>query len=99
MLRVAAVEMSVAYIAFIGFIPLLFYSSRAQKMSILFLCCFALPILCLLGITIPNVGTLLRMRYGYWYVMMGLGVVGWSLAIDRWRQRGASKADVSPATA
>ena len=97
MLRVAAVEMTVAYIAFFGFFPLLLLSSKADKMRILFLFGFALPILCLLGITIPNVGTLLRMRYGYWYLMVGLGVVGWSLAIARWRRRTAGKVEPSPA--
>ena len=87
MIKVAAVEMSIAYATFIGFVPLFLFSSAADKRSIAFLCCFALPILCLLGITIPNVGTLLRMRYAYWYLMMGIGVVGWSLAVERWRRR------------
>jgi len=96
MLRVAAVEMTVAYIAFFGLFPLLLLSSKADKMRILFLFGFALPILCLLGITIPNVGTLLRMRYGYWYLMAGLGVVGWSLAIARWRRRTAGEVEPSP---
>jgi hypothetical protein len=95
MIRLAAVEMTIAYAAFVGFVPLLLFSSAAHKRSIAFLCCFALPILCLLGITIPNVGTLLRMRYGYWYVMMGLGVIGWSLAMDQWRGRKAVKAEPS----
>lgn len=97
MLRLAAVEMSIAYVALLGFVPLLLFSSAADRMKILFLCSFALPILCLLGITIPNVGTLLRMRYGYWYVMLGLGVAGWGLALERWRRWQSGKTIASPA--
>ena len=98
MIRVAAVEMTVAYAVFFGFVPLLLATGKADKRSIVFLCCFALPILCLLGITIPNVGTLLRMRYAYWYLMLALGGVGWGLAIQHWRRRKAVETSVPVAT-
>ena len=41
--------------------------------------------------------TLLRMRYGYWYVMLGLGVAGWGLALERWRRWQSRKTIASPA--
>jgi hypothetical protein len=80
---VAGVEMIVCYLLFAGYFPLLFLASHKQRKRFLLVCVFALPILCLLGMTIPNIGTLYRMRYGYFYLLVGLGIIGWGFAVSR----------------
>ena len=52
-----------------------------------------LPIILLLAITIPNIGTLYRMRYGYLQILVGLGLIGW---LDFMKSRAVSRpSDVS----
>jgi hypothetical protein len=96
MRAVAGVETIVSYVLLAGYFPLLFLASNRQRKRILLVCAFALPILCLLGVTIPNIGTLYRMRYSYFYLLEGLGIIGWGLAVSRLRTMRQRSAELYP---
>lgn len=76
-------EMLMAYLLLPGIVFLL-WSTRAKPRALLILViAFILPIILLLATTIPNIGTLYRMRYGYLQALVGLGVMGWIVFIKR----------------
>lgn len=81
MRAVAGVETMISYVLFAGFLPLLLLANIEQRKRIIFACVFVLPILCILAITIPNIGTLYRMRYGYFYLLIGFGIIGWGFFV------------------
>lgn len=81
MTRLVAVgEMFIYYLCAPGILILLYYNRKpAVLMSIYFACFFLL----VYGFTQANLGTLYRYRYGYFFVMLMLGVLGWVTWLDR----------------
>jgi hypothetical protein len=84
----AGFEMALSYTLYLGFVPLLWLSSAGNRKGIIFVVLIVTPILVLLAITIPNVGTLYRMRYGYFFLLTGFGLVGWGMLVEWLRARG-----------
>ena len=77
---VAAGEMFIYYLCVPGILLLLWYNrSPAVLLSIYFAGFFLL----VYGFIIANLGTLYRLRYGYLFVMLLLGVLGWFTWLDR----------------
>jgi hypothetical protein len=74
------IEMAVVYVLLFG-IPLTipFIAGRAAKTGFLILTMSAI-VICLMVMAIPIVGTLHRMRYGYFMLVAGLGAAGWVVA-------------------
>lgn len=92
MRSVSGIEMMLAYALYLGFIPLFLLSSSDVRRGVMVAMSLVVPILILLAVTIPNIGTLYRMRYGYFFLLLGLGVIGWGYAIEHWRRRRAAAA-------
>lgn len=76
MRRVAALEMSFAYVALVG-IALLAVRTPEKRYVMAVVLILAIVPMVLLGLVVCNVGTLYRMRYEYWITLVGLGILGW----------------------
>ena len=73
---VSAVEMTLSYIMLIGVFPLILYS-KEKKLPIFVVTIFSLVMLLILALVVANVGSLYRMRYAYFQIFNGLGLLGW----------------------
>ncbi len=82
MRSVAGLEMLASYVLLPGIPVLLVLAGFKRRKLLLLGLIVTLPLICLLSTTIPNVGTLYRMRYGYLQFLLGLGIIGWGCA---WR--------------
>jgi len=67
-------EMLMYYICIFGGIFLVKYN---RKPEVLITAYFAVAFLTILGFTMANLGTLYRVRYAYFFIMLMLGVLGW----------------------
>jgi peptidoglycan biosynthesis protein MviN/MurJ (putative lipid II flippase) len=67
-------EMLVFYICIFGLIFLLKYNRKPEVLITLY---FAVAFLTILGFTMANLGTLYRVSYAYFFIMLMLGVLGW----------------------
>ena len=77
---VAAGEMFIYYLCLPGVLLLLLYNRRpAVFLSIYFACFFLL----VHGVIIANLGTLYRLRFGYLFIILLLGVLGWFVWLER----------------
>jgi hypothetical protein len=47
----------------------------------------SLTLLCVLGLAVPNVGTLYRMRYPIFMLVVGLGASGWAVLFAKFSAR------------
>jgi len=86
---VASGEMLCAYLFFIG-IPFLFLNSRKVGPVTSLIIAALVPIL-VFSLATPVVGALYRFRYGFWQILLGLGILGWcalSARIERRRRKG-----------
>jgi len=83
MRRVAAVEMSVAYLLLPGLIFVIWRGGPAMRTLGL----FCIVIVIIQALAIPNVGTLYRMRYVFFHVLLGLGIVGYVSLGSAFRRR------------
>lgn len=90
----AAGETLFAYAALVGVILLLVFSLSKRKVSLVVIVSTIVPLL-MMALVVCNVGTLYRMRYVYWQVLIGLGVVGWSLVGQSGKQRASGLVDRS----
>jgi len=81
----AGIEMSFAYLVLPGAV-LLFTRREYSGVSVVALIQAVVPII-ILAQVICNVGTLYRMRYGYWQILLGLGVIGWGIGLQRWNAK------------
>lgn len=71
---VAGVEMAIFYL----FMPGLFFLIQYNRRPAVFVACyFACIFLVIYGFTSANLGTLYRLRYGYLFIILALGVLGW----------------------
>ncbi len=77
---VAVGEMSIFYLCVPGIFMLLIYNRRPPVLMALYFACFFLLIY---GFTQANIGTLYRYRYGYWFVMLTLGLLGYCTWLDK----------------
>jgi len=69
-------EMLLAYLLLPG-ILVAAWRARGRRRYVLIILAVVVPIILLLAATIPNIGTLYRMRYGYLQILVGLGMIGW----------------------
>jgi murein biosynthesis integral membrane protein MurJ len=83
---VAAGEMLIYYLCFPGLLFLLWYHRRPEVWLALYFSCFFLMVL---GFTTANLGTLYRVRYGYFFILLLMGVSGWFTLLDKvgWLKR------------
>ncbi|MHB8981064.1 hypothetical protein [Thiobacillus sp.] len=81
----AGVETVFAYPVMLG-VLLLFMRRGARGVTTVLLIQAIVPLI-LLALTVSNVGTLYRMRYGYWQILMGLGTIGWGMLFLEWNAR------------
>ena len=78
----AGMEMMIAYVL-LGGGGLLFMCNRGTRgVGLLIVLQAAIPLL-ILALVVCNIGTLYRMRYMYWHLFLGLGVIGWGMCIER----------------
>jgi hypothetical protein len=83
MKTISAVEMTSAYILLGGLIFLGPYTNRSGLPTLALVIVVSLTICLGLALVFTNVGTLYRMRYGYWQLLIGMGVVGWASLLGR----------------
>lgn len=77
---IAIGEMLIIYLC----LPGLFFLWRFHKPPpVLFTAYFAMVFLTIYGVTIANIGTLYRVRYGFEFIMVLLGVIGWLTYFDK----------------
>jgi peptidoglycan biosynthesis protein MviN/MurJ (putative lipid II flippase) len=67
-------EMLVYYICIFGIVFLLKYNRKPEVLITFY---FAVAFLTILGFTMANLGTLYRVRYAYFFILLMLGVLGW----------------------
>jgi hypothetical protein len=88
---ISGAEMLISYFLLLGFTAFL-PSIPRQKIA---LCCFvAMTCLALIGVmsfTMPNIGTLYRMRYPLFMLIVGIGASGWPILLMRIRSRRLQK--------
>jgi hypothetical protein len=78
---VSSIEMMIYYMSFLG---LLFYLHRGRfNYKILVCFIFAFVPLLLFGLTLPNIGTLYRVRYPFEMIFLTMGVCGWAHLIKK----------------
>ncbi len=85
MRRIVAVEMVIAYVLMFG-ACIWFVRNRGLRGDGLLIVVQAVVPLLVLALVVCNIGTLYRMRYGYWQILLGLGAVGWVGGISALQQ-------------
>jgi hypothetical protein len=76
--RITAFEMILIYVSLLG-IPLAIWRFyRSPELWIIFILCF--PMILILSLTVVNIGSLYRLRYGYIMTISSLGLIGIYLA-------------------
>jgi hypothetical protein len=83
MRRVAAVEMLIVYLSLVGWLPGFFLWKRRPAFYVTLLIGAAFVLL--LGLVIPNVGTLYRFRYPFLMSLVSIGLVSWLALLQRVR--------------
>lgn len=77
---VATGEMFIYYLSLPGLLLLLYYNRKPGVLLVLYFACF---FLLAYGFTQANLGTLYRYRYGYLIAVLMLGVLGWSMWLEK----------------
>ena len=85
MRAISGVEMAICYVLLLGLLPLIALLSARQRGVALVVIGLLTLTLVIMGMGIPNVGTLYRMRYGFLMTLVGFGTAGWVIAITRLR--------------
>ena len=67
-------EMAIYYLCVFGVFFLLKYNRTPKVFVAIY---FAVAFLTILGFTMANLGTLYRLRYAYFFILLTLGVLGW----------------------
>lgn len=76
MRSIVGLEMAVSYILLLGIFFLILGDER-ENPALWTILLLTFVVLLALALVICNVGTLYRMRYGVWQVLLGLGIIGW----------------------
>lgn len=77
---VATGEMIIYYLCLPGIFLLLFYNRKPEILVVIYFACFFLLVY---GFILANLGTLHRYRYGYLFIVLQLGVLGWFTWLDK----------------
>ncbi|MFA6162795.1 MAG: lipid II flippase MurJ [Methylobacter sp.] len=77
---VAVAETFIYYLCVPGIFMLLMYNRKPAVLMAIYFACFFLLVY---GVTQANLGTLYRYRYGYLFIMLMLGLVGWFTWLDK----------------
>lgn len=77
---VASGEMFIYYLCVPGILLLLRYNRKPAVLVAIYFACFFLLVY---GFTQANLGTLHRYRYGYLFIVLQLGVLGWFTWLDK----------------
>lgn len=77
---VAVGEMSVFYLLLPGIIFLIRFNRRPAVFVSIYFACFFLAVY---GFTFANLGTLYRIRYGYLFIFLSIGILGWVTWLDK----------------
>lgn len=81
MTRLVAIgEMAIFYLCMPGLIFLLVYNRRPTVFLAFY---FSLFFLIIFGFSTANLGTLYRLRYAYWMIVLSMGVLGWFIWFER----------------
>jgi hypothetical protein len=91
---VSGLEMTICYVLLVGYIVLVPSLKRNRIAAFVFVMATSLTLLCVLGLAVPNVGTLYRMRYPVFMLVVGLGASGWAVLFAKFR--GRRKPEPSP---
>jgi putative peptidoglycan lipid II flippase len=67
--------MAIYYICIVGCLFLFKFNNKPEILVAIY---FALAFLTILGFTMVNLGTLYRVRYAYSFIILALGVLGWT---------------------
>ena len=74
--KIAALEMITSYLCFLGVpVALIIFYKRREIWLFLW---FSLSMTLFLGLAVPNIGSLYRIRYGFFMIMLCVGVIGWA---------------------
>lgn len=71
MRRVAALEVAWFYLSFVVLVPLVYRWRRRPELWIVL--AFTVPVIVVQSLSVPNIGTLHRVRFGYWVLLGSLG--------------------------
>ncbi len=87
----AGIEMAFTYLVLPGVI-LLFIRRGGHGLAAVAVIQAVVPMV-ILALVVSNVGTLYRMRYGYWQILIGLGIIGWGIWLQHWKTKCRRTAD------
>jgi len=90
---VAVFEMVVWYVALCGMFLALYYLRSA---GLFIAIAFSLFIIGVLSFSSPNMGTLYRFRYAYLFVLLLIGVLGWTHFLLYWKRDLRNKTAIIP---
>lgn len=82
--RVVSVEMLISYFSLTGLLFIFFREWRRPHFWILL--AFAYGSILILSVTIPSVGNLHRMRFGFYTLLVGMGICGWVMLWCKWKK-------------
>jgi hypothetical protein len=83
MRKVAALEMSVVYLALAGWLCLGFCWRSVKWWQVIPIWVFTLGVATAYALAVINIGTLYRMRYPFMVFWVGLGLMGWYLFLTK----------------
>lgn len=76
----SSIEMFIYYLFVPGLFLLFLYNRNTE---VIFTSFYTITFLTILGFTMANLGTLYRMRYGYLFILLMLGSLGWFYFLER----------------
>ena len=85
MRRVSGLEMSFAYVSWLGLLFACWAWRKRPEFWAGFIFCFGMLLIYALGT--PNVGTLYRLRYPFFMSLVGLGTAGWIILVRNYSNR------------
>ena len=85
MRKIVGAEMALSYVALIGLpFAIVFWRKRIELWVALL---FSLSLMIVYSLTIPNIGALHRMRYGFYMIVLAVSVGGWITLITRLKNK------------
>jgi hypothetical protein len=89
MRKVVGLEMVISYIILLGLpAAIYFYRRKIELWVVLF---FSLSLMIVYAMSVPNVGAFHRMRYGFYMLILAIGMAGWIQIIKTvWKRKNSS---------
>jgi len=81
---ISGAEMVVSYMLLTGLI-VLFFCAKTKRPEFFVIIVMALVLILILALVVVNVGTLYRMRYGNLQILTGLGLLGWGMLWQKFK--------------